>query len=309
MRPLPKAPGVPLLFRTTFSVCIVISLMLVLFAASCAKEAPPPPPPKADRASPEAKSEAAAAGLGGDSAPAVAQRKLVLTYGVTIETSELEKVFSEVNRLAEQAGGYITESSRQQMHDGSCRGRLAFRLPPKAVGNFLDRVRALGKVLNENSTGQDVTDEYTDLEARLRNAKASEQRLLGLLADRTQKLADVIEVEREISRVRGNIESMEAKKRNWDLLTETVAVAVEIVEPPRAAPAVRQVWFPIKTAFGEGLVVFAQSFKVMIFFLSATIPWAVLAGAVTYTCIRLLRRRKRLPALTPEPSRQVRSEE
>jgi hypothetical protein len=232
----------------------------------------------------------------------------VLTYGVTIETSELENVFREVNQLAEQAGGYMTESFRQQMDDGSCQGRLAFRLPPKAVGNFLDRVRALGKVLSEKSTGQDVTEAYTDLEARLRNAKVSEQRLLGFLTERTQKLADVLEVEREVSRVRGDIESMEAKKRNWDLLTQTVAVAVEVVEPPRAAPAVRQVWFPIKTAFGEGLILFAESLRLMILFLGVTIPWAVLAGAVTYTCVRLIRRRKRLPAVAPEPSRQVRSE-
>jgi len=296
MRPLPKAPGVPLLFRTTFSVWIVISLILVVLAASCSKEAPPAPPPEADRAPFKAQSE-------------VAQRKLVLTYGVTIETSELENVFREVNRLAEQAGGYITESFRQQRDDGSYGGRLAFRLPPKVVGSFLDQVRALGKVLKENSTGQDVTEVYTDLEARLRNAKVSEQRLLGFLTDRTQKLADVIEVEREVSRVRGDIESMEAKKRNWDLLTQTVAVAVEVVEPPRAAPAVRQVWFPIKTAFGEGLILFAQSLRVMIVFLCATIPWAVLAVVVTYTCIWLFRRRKRPPAVAPEPSRQMRSKE
>ncbi len=289
MRSLPKASGVPLLFRTTFSVWIGISLMLVVFAASCAKEEAPPPPGAA-RASFEAQSTDAAAGEGGASAPAVAQRKLVLTYDVTIETAELEKVFREVNRLAEQAGGYITESFRQQMDDGSYRGRLAFRLPPKVVGSFLDQVRALGKVLNENSRGQDVTEAYTDLEARLGNAKVSEQRLLGFLAERTQKLADVIEVEREVSRVRGDIESMEAKKRNWDLLTQTVAVTVEVVEPPRAAPAVRQVWFPIKTAFGEGLILFAQSLRVMIVFLGAAIPWAVLAVAVTYICVRLFRR-------------------
>ncbi|MCX5671232.1 MAG: DUF4349 domain-containing protein [Planctomycetota bacterium] len=233
----------------------------------------------------------------------------MLTYGVTIETSELDKVFREVNQMAEQAGGYITESFRQQMGDGSYRGRLAFRLPPKVVGSFLDRVRALGKVLNEKSTGQDVTEEYTDVEARLRNAKVSEQRLLGFLTERTQRLADVIEVEREVSRVRGNIESMEAKKRNWDLLTQTVAVTVEVVEPPSGTPAVRQVWFPIKTAFGEGLIVFAQSFKVMIVALGAVIPWVLLVVAAIYTCVRLGRRRKRLPAVAPEPSRQVRSEE
>jgi hypothetical protein len=297
---LPRAPGVPLLFRTTLSACIFISLILVVFAASCQEEQPPPPP-AAHRASPTAQKGAEAAGSGGDSAPAATRRKLVLTYSVTIETSELERVFREVNRLAEQAGGYITETSQQQMDDGSRQGRLAFRLPPKVVGSFLDQVRALGKVLKEASTGKDATEEYTDLEARLNNAKVSEQRLLGFLTDRTQKLADVLEVEREVSRVRGDIESMEAKKRNLDLLTQTVAVAVEVVEPPSAAPALRQVWFPIKTAFGEGLIIFAKSVKVMIIFVAAITPWVVLLAALTlaviiitqYAIRRRMRRRSR----------------
>jgi len=286
MRPPSKAPAAGRWFLTTFPIW-TLSLMLAVFAASCKKGESPS----------EAFSYKATVQMdkGAPSPSAGEQRKLILTYGISIETPELEKAFREVNRLAEEAGGYVTESSRQQLNDGSYHGRLAFRLPPKGVGSFLDRVRALGKVLSENSTGRDITEEYADLDARLRNAKVSEERLLGFMAKRTEKIADVIELEREISRVRGEIESMEARKRTWDLLTQTVAVTVEISEPPHAAPAVRKVWFPIKTAFGEGLVLFSHSLSVAITLLGVVLPWLVLVGVPLYIIVRLLRRRKKLP--------------
>ena len=96
------------------------------------------------------------------------------------------------------------------------------RVPPGKMAGLLEKLRVLGTVTSENSTGEDITDEYVDLEARLKTMKASEARLLELLQRQTRKLADVLAVEKELTRVRGDIEAYEARRRNWDILTTLV---------------------------------------------------------------------------------------
>ena len=73
--------------------------------------------------------------------------------------------------------------------------------------------KKFGRVDTEAQTGEEVTAQYVDLQARLANSKNTEQRLTDVLRQRTGKLSDVLEVETEIARVRGEIESMEAERK------------------------------------------------------------------------------------------------
>lgn len=199
----------------------------------------------------------------------------------------------------------MTQTQRVRLDDGSYRGQLTVRLPSKGVPGFLARARALGKVLEEATTGEDITEGYVDLEARLKNARAFEERLLDLLRSRPAKLSDVLEVEREVSRVRGEIEAMEAQKRNWDLQTETVAVTVELSEPPKAAPALYRVWRPLRTALAEALVAFADSLRALILFLGAALPWLFLLALVGYPALKVYRKKRggRVPPSAPPPGK------
>jgi predicted nucleic acid-binding Zn-ribbon protein len=78
----------------------------------------------------------------------------------------------------------------------------------------MDELKKLGHVENESQTGEEVTQKYTDLDARLTNARNSEKRLSDILRDRTGKLSDVLAVEEEIQRVRGEIEQMDAQLKS-----------------------------------------------------------------------------------------------
>ena len=83
-------------------------------------------------------------------------------------------------------------------------------------------LRALGRVEDESQGGEEVTQQYVDLEARLKNGQHTEQRLTEILRTRTGKLQDVLKVELEIDRVRGEIEQMQAEKKE---LSKRVAFA------------------------------------------------------------------------------------
>lgn len=273
-------------------VLLAIVAPLLLVACEVRNSSSPRPPPSSstqmtfyeDLKRPRDEGEVSALGE-----PA---RKLIRTYKTTVETADVDRVFAEVLRLGQAAKGYAVSTSRERLDDGALAARVLLRLPPAGVGDFLARLRGLGKIVREESSTDDVTEDYVDLEARLKNAKASEQRLLDLMNRKTTKLADVLAVETELTRVRGDVEAAEGKKRVWDLLTQTVAVDVKVVEPAHATPAARQVWSPLKTAFADFLVAFAESLHGAVVFAGAALPWVAGLGLAAGLWVRSRRRRK-----------------
>ncbi len=224
--------------------------------------------------------------------PASPQRKIIVTHNISLEVKDFAGSYEAVSRMAEQSGGYNTEASRYRTEGGAQRGKVAMRVPPQRVGSLLEALRKLGTVMSEETRGEDITEQYYDLETRLRNAKAAEKRLVELLGTRTGKLKDVLEVERELTRVRSDVESMEASKRNMELLTGMTTIVVELSEPHRAVPAARRVWEPVRTAFGDALAILAISLRYAILVIIGSVPWlGILAAGI------LLRRRyKKKPA-------------
>src|SRR6185503_3230923 len=98
----------------------------------------------------------------------------------------------------------------------------------------LTRLRAIGQVVEDTQGSQEVTDEIVDLDARLASARATEKRLTELLANRTGKLSDVLEVEREITRVRLDIERLVAEKTNMGRRVSYSTIDLLVAEERKA---------------------------------------------------------------------------
>ncbi len=228
----------------------------------------------------------------GLASPATQARKVIVTHNFALEVKNMAAVFQNIIGLAEAYGGYTSETSRTRNDDGSFLGSIVMRVPPGSAGSLMGKIRGFGAVTSESSNGEDITDEYVDLDARLKNMHASEVRLQGLLARQTTKLSDVLAVERELTRVRGEIESWEARKRNWDTLTALVTVRIELTEPRSAFPVFHKVWDPIRTAFGEALEGFAGSLHAVIIFLGTILPWAIPGGFLLHWLIRFLQKKR-----------------
>jgi hypothetical protein len=284
--------------RLTQNIFLIFTISMLIFTPACKK--------KEDAGSDSRESFNAESDMAGyhrqkdKEAPAAealpdepSTRKVIVTHSLSLEVRNLSSAFRSVIDLAAIQGGYTTETGRMRNDDGSYAGSVAMRVPPGSVGGLLEKLRGFGKVISENSTGEDITDEYVDLEARLKNMRASEARLQELLARRTQKLADVLAVEKELTRVRGDIESFEAQKRNWELLTKLVTIRIELVELKGAFPALYRIWTPIRTAFGGALEAFAESLHAVVVFMGTIIPWAALLGLPVYLYFKV-RRKKHL---------------
>ena len=110
----------------------------------------------------------------------------------------------------------------------------ALKVPSVELDAAMGDLRKLGRVETESQNGEEVTQQYVDLEARLANARNAEQRLTAVLRERTGKMQDVLDVEKEITRVRGEIEQMEAERKNLSRRVEFATINVRISEEYKA---------------------------------------------------------------------------
>jgi hypothetical protein len=138
---------------------------------------------------------------------------IIRTAQLSLITKEFDKARANLEAILKRHRGYVGEL-RAGGTTGSGRTLTAtLRVPADQLDATMTEVKTLGRVESESQSGQDVTSQYVDLQARLANARNTEQRLTDLLRNRTGKLSDVLEVEQELDRVRGEIERMEAERK------------------------------------------------------------------------------------------------
>ncbi len=136
---------------------------------------------------------------------------IVQTASLSIVAKNYDEASAALGRLAGARGGYVEKLDAKEQTGSARTLSAALRIPAKQLDGFLANLRRLGHVEQESQSNEEVSSEYVDLQARLRSAQATERRLIELLATRTGRLEDVLEVERELARVRGEIESMQGQ--------------------------------------------------------------------------------------------------
>ena len=165
------------------------------------------------------------------------QRQVISQASVSMEVDEVPVAVAQVRTTAESLGGFVGQLSssggpeRQQ-------STMTIRVPQAEFFTALEHIKSLGKVRSENVGSEDVTERFIDLEARLRSALREEESLLSLL-DKANQVSEILTIERELSRVRSDIERAQGQlnflERRVDLSTITVSLFppdAEIAEPP-----------------------------------------------------------------------------
>ncbi|MDP2954071.1 MAG: DUF4349 domain-containing protein [Chloroflexota bacterium] len=207
------------------------------FARPAATPAPRPmmPAPAAPR--PPAGGDEAASSAG--DMLDTAQRQVISTASLSLEVKAVEAAVSQVRAIAEGLGGFVERLSGSSGKNQD-QATVTIRVPQDQFFTAVERLEALGKVQNRNMGTDDVTERFIDLEARLKSALRGEQSLLSLL-QKAQTVSDVLTIERELSRVRSEIERLQGQlnflKRRVDLATITVSLfspSVVVGQPPSA---------------------------------------------------------------------------
>ena len=171
-----------------------------------------------------------------DGSLAGAEQRVIRTADVSLDVEQLDPALAEINRLLGVRGGYVSQSNISGPDD-SRQAYLTLRLPAEHFDRILADISALGKLVYENKGGEDVTLQYVDLEARIRNMERQELRLLEVL-DKAETVEDILRVEEELARVRGRLETMTAEFRYLSDRVAFATVHVSLRETPTASPTI-----------------------------------------------------------------------
>ncbi|HKC81207.1 MAG TPA: DUF4349 domain-containing protein [Gemmatimonadaceae bacterium] len=163
----------------------------------------------------------------GTAAPAM----VIRTGQAYIEVEKVDAAVLKIRQLAAQYNGYIANSSVSGGRDQIRQTTLELKIPGQRYDEAVGSLSTIGKVETVSSNAQDVGEEFVDVTARVNNAKRLEDRLLTLLANRTGKLDEVLRVERELARVREEIERYEGRLRYLTSRVSMSTLSITVHEP------------------------------------------------------------------------------
>jgi len=170
-------------------------------------------------------------------APELANRKLIRNANVELEIVSFDDAVQKITAFAKEERGYVATTDSQKQANGKLRGQVVVKVLPENLDRFLQKIRGLGELKNQTLGTEDVTKAYLDTDARLKNARVMEQRLIDMLKTKTGKVSDLLQVEKELSRVREEIEKMQGELKYWDSQVQFATVTISLAEKDMEEPA------------------------------------------------------------------------
>src|SRR5262245_40360095 len=188
-----------------------------------------------------------------------ADRKIIRNADITMEVDSTTDAQQRVTSIAESNGGFVVTSEAKQRANVDPAKRtldikLVVRIPAGRFGSALDQIKQLaGNVSEANVSGQDVTEDFIDLEARIRTQKALELQFLEIMKQ-ARKVEDALEVQRQIADVRTDIEKLEGRKRFLENRSSLSTITVNI-QAPKVADVVNPTgfWRTVRDSVSESL--------------------------------------------------------
>jgi hypothetical protein len=243
---------------------------------------------------------------------AAIDRKIIRNAELTMEVASTTQTQQKIVSIAEARGGFVVTSEAKQRDSQEPAQRtldikLVVRIPENQFGIALDEIRALASNVPEAKiSGQDVTEEFIDLEARIKTQIALEQQFLQIMKQ-AHKVEDALEVQRQIADVRTEIEKLEGRKHFLENRSSLSTITINIMTPkPMVVVPTTGFRHSVSEAVSDSIEVGAA---IMIFFVRFAIvmlPVGVFvllpSGLVLRYFIRRAKRMRLAHALSATPS-------
>lgn len=230
---------------------------------------------------------------GAQTTSANTQDRLVIKTGnMSVVVKDVVSAMKTITDYAVEKGGFVV-SSNIYKSGLSPRGEVIVRVPAATFDESIDTVKKMGEVTSQRTSGQDVTEEYVDLDAQLRNLRATETQFLEIMK-KAVKIEDILAVQNELSNVRGRIESIQGSmkylKQSADLSTLTVYLSTD----PEILPTFDNTdtwkpWAVVKNAFRQ-LVDVGKGLVDVLIWVGVFTPLWLAIGLVVWIIVRIVRR-------------------
>ncbi|WP_042403974.1 DUF4349 domain-containing protein [Geomicrobium sp. JCM 19037] len=159
-----------------------------------------------------------------------AERMIVYNGHLTIDVERFQEAQDQIQQSIEEMNGFVVESSVQDAGDGEMSGTFAVRVPEENFTPFLDQIESLSlQVVDRMTTGEDVTEEYVDLESRLRSHEAVEERLLVFMED-ADTTEDLLSISDDLADTQEQIETIQGRMNYLDHQVTYALVNINVRE-------------------------------------------------------------------------------
>jgi hypothetical protein len=221
-------------------------------------------------------------------------RKIIHTATLSLVVEHFDPVPEKVAALVDRLGAYVARSQITGTAGSLRRGQWTVRVPVERYEAFLLAAGKLGEVHSVNSDSQDVTEEYYDVDARIRNKKQEETRLNDLLAKAAGRLEEVLTLEREITRVRGEVEQLEGRLHVLESVTAMSTVNLEISEIKEFVPGEPVAYGArVRRAWDDSLADLISVGQAVSVFLVMASPWIAVFLPILLVVVIVLRVKRR----------------
>jgi hypothetical protein len=208
-------------------------------------------------------------------------RKIVRTGYLTLEVNDIDEALADIARVARELNGYVVSSNKQENKDTTY-GSVSIRVPADRFDEAFDRLHKLAvKVPRESTESQDVTEEYTDLQAQLRNLEATEAQYLELLK-KAETVEDTLKVYQALSDVRRQIEQIKGRIQYLERTSDMALIEVNL---QKTKPIEGTAWSALETLKSavRGLISFGKVLANIAIWLVIFCPvWIIILVLVLY---------------------------
>lgn len=218
-------------------------------------------------------------------------KKIIKNGNLTLKVDSTDEAAKKITEIAKNNDGEVSSSSFYQSANNAKSGSIAVKTPVNNFDKAFAEIKGVASlVVRESTSGQDVTEQYIDLQAQLKNRQAEEQSFVKIL-DQAQKIQDVLDVTAQLARVRGNIEQLQGKIKYLESQTDMSTISITLSED--ANITVIDSWRPwqvVKESF-NGLVKGLQGFvNAIIVFFILLLPFLVIWAIIIWVIYKIGRK-------------------
>lgn len=226
-------------------------------------------------------------------------RKIIKSANINLETMKFEECINNILKEVETKGGYVESSNiegkRVQFEGGTQNrsGRIAIRVPKNEFDNFINNIDSFGNPIMKSVNGEDITAQYFDSEARLKSLKVQEERMIELLKKATE-LKDVVELEKHLTEVRYQIESLTGNLKRWDSMVDYSQITITIMEVAQLTPSEKTpitLGEKIAMGFQKSINNLVKIMKGSIVAIAIILPYAVIIAVLAFIARFILKKK------------------
>ncbi|CAM3247069.1 DUF4349 domain-containing protein [Filibacter tadaridae] len=224
------------------------------------------------------------------------ERMIIHKAQLRVKVKSLDKAQVKIEKKVAEYGGYIVESNVYKENDEAVNGNMIVRIPEKHFQSFLkDTEEASADILERNVTGQDITEQYVDLESRVKSKRAVETRLLEFMGN-AQKTEDLLKISSDLAKVQEEIELIVGKMNYLENQTSFSTIELSLFENQVIVPAVDRknldTWDKTKKQLATSTNFMLAAGSALIVFIIGNIPVIVLLVLVAAAIYFMIKRKK-----------------